>query len=85
MILRIHAAVIAHLHESCVVRIGVHPMIAFELFDDALDRGFHTERTSAFYAFEWIFTVQRHLLERLLAKTQLWFECDRLFWAGVSA
>ena len=83
MILRVDAAVVAHLHQFRVVRVGVHPVVAFKLLNNSLDGGFHAERASAFDAFKRIFAVQRRLFEGLFAEAQLWFKGNRLLWAGV--
>ena len=57
MILDVDPAVVAHFHEFRIIRVGVHPVISFELLDDPFDSRFYAERTPAFDALERVFTV----------------------------
>ena len=57
VILRINAAVIAHLNKLEIIGTGVHPVFAVEFFDDSLDRGFDTEFPSTLDTSKGFFTV----------------------------
>ena len=65
MILGIDATVIAHLDQSGVVRIGIHPVLPFELLDDPLNGRSHAEWFAAIDAFEGFFGVQNAVGERV--------------------
>src|SRR5262249_14069810 len=77
---RDHAAVLAHLdHVEALRRVLKHPVLAFELGGDALDRAFHAERLAAADAQERLLLLEHARVRGSGAEVELRRERDHLF------
>src|SRR5262245_22414309 len=78
-----HAAVVAHLdHVEALRRILEHPVLAFELGGDALDRALDAERFAAADAAERLLLLEHARGGGGSAEVELRFEADHLLRAG---
>src|SRR4029453_6782426 len=60
----------------------IHPVLAFELGNNAVNRAFHTERLAAANTSEWFLFLESAGYRGGGAEIELRFERDYLLWAG---
>src|SRR5690554_3730378 len=85
MVLGLDPTVVAHFDQLNIIRLGVHPVLVLQLFNNPVNGAGNTKRLSTLDALERFLAMQRPGAQRILRQIQLGFQCDGRLGAGTLA